>query len=209
MIECFCVPTANGQKATIFLEELELDYEITQVDLRKGEHLSPEFLAMNPVGRAPTIVDRAGPDGEPLTVYGTLAIGLYLCEKAGRLLPPQGALRAHVFQWMSFIASDLSPAFTGQFIHGVMAKEKHEDVITHYVMLAHRMLKVMDQQLADNQFLAGDQYTAADILAYPAAVSSAARLEGGLEPYRAIAAWAARIGERPAVQRGMEAAGSM
>ena len=81
MIECFCVPTANGQKATILLEELELDYEITRVDLRKGEHLSPEYLAMNPVGRAPTIIDRAGPKGEPLTVYGTLAIAVYLCEK--------------------------------------------------------------------------------------------------------------------------------
>ena len=66
MIECFCVPTANGQKATILLEELELEYEITRVDLRKGEHLSPEYLAMNPVGRAPTIIDRAGPRGEPL-----------------------------------------------------------------------------------------------------------------------------------------------
>jgi GST-like protein len=209
MIECFCVPTANGQKATILLEELGLDYEITQVDLRKGEHLTPEYLAMNPVGRAPTIVDRGGPGGEPLTVYGTLAIAVYLCEKVGELLPASGALRAHTFQWMSFIASDLSPAFTGQFIHGVMAKTKHEDVITHYVMLAHRMLKVMDQQLAQNQFLAGDEYTAADILAYPAAVSSAARLEGGLERYASITAWSERVGERPAVQRGMDAAGSM
>jgi GST-like protein len=209
MIECFCVPSANGQKATILLEELNLDYELIQVDLRKGEHLTPEFLAMNPVGRAPTIVDRGGPDGEPLTVYGTLAIAVYLAEKAGRLLPPSGALRAHVFQWMSFIASDLSPAFSGQFVHGVMAKTKHEDVITHYVMLAHRMLKVMDQQLADNEFLAGNEYTVADILAYPAAVTSAARLEGGLAQYVSISAWAHRLGERPGVQRGMAAAGSM
>ncbi len=209
MIECFCVPTANGQKATILLEELALDYEITQIDLRKGEHLTPEYLAMNPVGRAPTIIDRAGPGGEPLTVYGTLAIAVYLCEKAGRLVPAGGALRAHVFQWMSFIASDLSPAFTGQFMHGVLAKIKHEDVITHYVMLAHRMLKVMDQQLSNNTFLAGDEYTAADILAYPAAVTSAARLEGGLDAYASISAWAERIGQRPGVQRGMAAAGSM
>jgi GST-like protein len=209
MIECFCVPTANGQKATILLEELELDYEITPVDLRKGEHLTPEYLAMNPVGRAPTIIDRAGPGGEPLTVYGTLAIAVYLCEKAGRLLPSEGALRAHTFQWMSFIASDLSPAFTGQFVHGVLAETKHEDVISHYVLLAHRMLKVMEQQLSDHPFLAGEEYTAADILAYPAAVTSAARLQGGLDGYTSITAWADRIGQRPAVQRGMDAAGTM
>lgn len=209
MIECFCVPTANGQKATILLEELALDYELTQLDLRKGEHLAPEYLAINPVGRAPMIIDRDGPDGEPLTVYGTLAIAVYLCEKAGKLLPTAGAQRAQVFQWMAFIASDLSPAFTGQFVHGVMAKEKHEDVIAHYVALAHRMLKVLEQQLAANAFVAGAEYTAADILAYPAAVTSAARLQGGLEDYPAIRAWAERIGQRPAVQRGMAAAGSM
>lgn len=201
MITFYSVNTANGQKAAIALEEADLRYEMRPIDLKKGEHLSAEFLAINPVGRAPAIAD----DSEDLILYGTLPIAIYAAERSGTMLPAAGNARARAFERAAFVASDVGPAFTGQFVFGTIFKEKLPSVIEHYEQLVHRMVGVMDQYLGESEFLAGDEYTIADVLGYPVAATSLARLPGALDRYANIRRWCDTIGARPAVARGMAA----
>ena len=200
MIDFFWVPTANGQRAAIMLEETGETYKLRPVDMMKGEHLSPEYLAVNPVGKVPAIVDH----DTGLSVYGTLAIGLYLADKHDVLLGDSLAERAAVYHWAALIASDLGPAFTGQFIFNVMAPEKLAFPIRYFDEQIARLLKVLDGQLAQHPFLAGARYTLADALGYPAAANSAARLPNGLQGYDHLKRWAHEVGQRPAVRRAME-----
>lgn len=207
MLTLYSVGTANGQKATIMLEETELEYVVKNVNLMKGEHLAPEYLKINPVGKVPTLVD---PDlGETNSVYGTLAIALYLAEKTGRLMPTDAAKRAAVYEQCAFVGSDLGPAFTGQFIFGNLWEKKYGDVIDYYEEQVHRFLKVMDDTLAQSDYLAGADYSIADVLAYPVFATSMARLPEGGPNYGNIGRWGKTVGSRPAVQRGMVAAGSL
>ena len=203
MIELHTVPTGNGFKASIALEELGLPYRVRRYDLQKGEHLTADYLALNPVGRLPTIVDEDGPGGERVVVYGTAAILLYLAEKTGRLLPVPLAARARVYQWLGIVSSDLGPAYTGHFVFSLLAPEKLPWAIEFYEQLCLRLLRPMDLQLARTPFLAGEEYTIADVIAYPVAAVSALRFPGHLNDFPAIARWAAVVGARPAVQRGM------
>lgn len=207
MIKLYSVGTANGQKATIMLEETELDYTVETIDLTKGEHLTPQYLRINPVGKVPTLID---PDlDEGTSIYGTLAIALYLAEKTGRLMPSDPTRRAKVFEQCAFVGSDLGPAFTGQFIFGSLWETKHKDVIGYYEEQVHRFLKVMDDTLSQNTYLAGAEYTIADVLAYPVFATSMARLPADGPKYAHISRWGALVGDRPAVQRGMKAAGTL
>lgn len=203
MIELHTVPTANGFKASIALEELGLAYRVHRYDLAKGEHLGADYLALSPVGRLPTIVDEDGPDGERVVVYGTAAILLYLAEKTGRLLPERLAARARVYQWLGIVASDIGPAYAGHFVFSVLAPEKLPWAVGFYEQLCLRLLGPMEQQLARTPFLAGDEYTIADVIAYPVAAVSVKRFPGSLDGFPAIARWADVVGARPAVQRGM------
>lgn len=201
LITFYTVTTANGQKAAISLEEAELGYEKKFINLQKGEHLGEDYLRITPVGRAPAIVNEA----EGLTLYGTLPIAIYAAEHSGRLLPTSGNARALTFERAAFIASDLAPAFTGQFVFGHIFKEKLPSVIEYYDGAVHRMVSVMNQYLGETEFLAGDEFTIADILGYPVAATSLARLPGALERYENIQRWANTVGQRPAVVRGMAA----
>ncbi|NBX58024.1 MAG: glutathione S-transferase [Gammaproteobacteria bacterium] len=202
MIDLHTVPTANGYKASIMLEELGLPYRVTAYDLLKGENLKPELLALSRVGRLPLIVDH-DVEGEPLPVYGSAAILQYLAEKTGRFLPATGRERAKVIEWMGIVSSDISPAYSGQFVFNVVAQEKQPWAISFYDRLCSRMIKVMDDQLATTRFLAGSEYSIADILAYPVAAISMKRFPGNLDGHPHIARWATEIGLRPAVQRGL------
>jgi GSH-dependent disulfide-bond oxidoreductase len=202
MIDLHTTPTANGYKASIMLEETGLPYRVHDYDLTKGEHLAPAYLAINPVGRMPTIVDNEGA-GAPVTVYGTAAILLYLAEKSGRFLSRELASRARVYQWVGIVASDIGPAFTGQFVFNVLAPHKDAWAIEHYNKLCARLLAPMEAQLARTPYLAGDEYSIADIIAYPVAANSMKRFPGSLDGHPNIARWAAQVGARPAVQRGM------
>jgi GST-like protein len=202
MIQLHTVPTANGFKASIMLEEVGLPYDVRTYNLVKGEHFSPDYLALNPVARLPTIVDdSSGPT--PVIVYGTAAILLYLAEKTGMLMPEDLAGRARVYQWLGIISSDVSPAYSGQFVFGTLAPEKLPWAIDYYDKLCLRMLKPMDQQLGLTRYLAGSDYTIADVIAYPVAAVSARRFPGNLDGFPNIARWAAEVAARPAVQRGM------
>lgn len=202
MIDLHTVPTANGYKASIMLEEVGLPYRVASYDLLKGENLKPELLALSRVGRLPIIVDH-DVDGEPLPVYGSAAILQYLAEKTGQLMPTGGRERAKVIEWIGIISSDISPAYSGQFVFNIVAKEKLPWAIAFYDRLCQRLIQVMDDQLADTEFLAGAEYSIADILAYPVAAISMKRYPGNLDGYPHIARWASTLRARPAVQRGM------
>jgi GSH-dependent disulfide-bond oxidoreductase len=203
MIELHTTATANGYKASIMLEECGLPYCIHEYDLVKGEHRSAGYLALNPVGRLPSIVDPDAGAGAPVVVYGTQAILLYLAEKTGLYLPASPAARAAVYTWLGFVSSDLAPAYSGQFVFGVLMQEKSPSVIEYYERLVDRMLTALEAQLARTTWLAGDSYTIADIIAYPVAATSARRYPGNLAGYPQLTRWAAMVAARPAVQRGM------
>lgn len=202
MIDLHTVPTANGYKASIMLEEVSLPYRVTAYDLLKGENLKPELLALSRVGRLPLIVDH-DVEGGSLTVYGSAAILQYLAEKTGRFLPKERRERAKVIEWMGIISSDISPAYSGQFVFNVVAQDKQPWAISFYDRLCRRMIKIMDDQLATTPFLTGAEYTIADVLAYPVAAVSMKRFPGNLDEHPHTARWAAEISARPAVQRGM------
>jgi len=203
MIDLHTTATANGYKASIMLEEVGLPYRVIDYDLVKGEHMKPEYLALNPVGRVPTVVDREV-SGEPVSVYGTPAILLYLAEKTGKLLPTAAADRAKVYEWLGIVASDLAPAYSGQFVFNVIAPQKDPWAIEFYDKLCLRLLAPLDARLAASRYLAGATYSIADVIAYPVAAVSMKRFPGDLGAHPNIARWAAEVGVRPAVQRGMK-----
>jgi GSH-dependent disulfide-bond oxidoreductase len=203
MIELHTTPTANGYRASIMLEECGLEYRVRAYDLTKGDHLSAEHLALNPVGRVPTIVDHGAPGGRPAIVYGSQAIVQYLAEKTGRFLPDDPVARAAAYTWAGVATSDLGPAYSGQFVFGTLMQDKVPAAIQHFERLCLRILGALDVRLRDHHWLAGEQYTIADMLAYPAAAVSAQRFPGNLDAFANLARWAAEVGARPAVQRGM------
>lgn len=203
MIDLHTVATANGYKASIMLEEVGLPYQVREYDLVKGENFTPEFLSLNPVGRLPAIVDHDVAGG-PLSVYGTAAILIYLAEKTGQLLPTSARDRAKTFEWIGIVSGDVGPAYSGQFVFNVVAQEKIPYAIELYNRLCLRMVQTLEQQLARTTFLTGDDYTIADIIAYPVATVSMKRFPGNLDAHPNLARWATKIGARPAVQRGMK-----
>ena len=203
MIDLHTTATANGYKASIMLEEVGLPYRVIDYDLGKGEHMKPGYLALNPVGRVPAIVDHDVPDA-PLSVYGTSAILLYLAEKTGRLLPSSAAGRARTYEWLGIVSGDIGPAYSGQFVFNVIAPEKDAWAIDFYDRLCLRLLAPMESRLGASRFLVGDMYSIADVIAYPVAAVSMKRFPGGLDGHPHIARWAAEVGARPAVQRGMK-----
>ena len=202
MIDLHTVPTANGYKASIMLEEVGLAYRVTSYNLMQGENFKPEFLAMNPVGRLPVIVDHDA--AAPITVYGSMAILLYLAEKTGRYLPTAAAERARVIEWLGIISSDIGPAYSGQFAFNVIAPEKIPFAIEFYNKLCLRMVQTMEQQLSRSEYLCGENYTIADMAGYPVASMSMQRFPGNFNDHPHIARWAATVAARPAVQRGVK-----
>lgn len=200
MLTLYTAPTANGQRAAIALEEAGIDYEVRKVDLIAGEHLSEEMLALNPAGRIPFLHDARASN----TVYGSLAIGHFAAQQAPTLLPAD-ALMPEVHQWLGIIMTDLVPAFAGQFYLGTLAPEPDEWAVDWYANMVRRFMQVIDDHLADRSYFVGDDFSLVDALTYPTAATSAARLDGGLGNWPNLERWVARVGERPAVDRGMNA----
>jgi GST-like protein len=192
----YTVPTANGQRASIALEECAIAYESRTVDLLAGEHRSEEMLGLNPFGRMPLLQKD---DGE--LVYGSMAIAMHAANESGRLLPSD-ADRDAFYHWIGVIMTDLVPAFAWQFYMNVLAPEKFDWGLSFNGDVIRRFLTAIDDHLANGDHFLPGGYSMVDVLFYPAAMS-AARMEGGLDPYRRIARWAAAVGERDAVRRGM------
>jgi GST-like protein len=200
MLTLYTAPTANGQRAAIVLEEAEIDYKVRKLDLVAGEHLSVEMLELNPAGRIPFLHDAS----QSNTVYGSLAIGHFAAQQ-GQFLLPAAALMPQLHQWIGIIMTDLVPAFAGQFYLGTLAPEPDQWAVDWYSNMVRRFMQVIDEQLADNDYFVGDAFSLVDALMYPTAATSAARLDGGLGNWSNLERWVARVGKRPAVDRGMNA----
>jgi len=205
MIDLYTHATPNGHKVSILLEELGLAYRVHLVDLVRNEQMSPQFLAINPNNKIPAIVDPEGPGGRPLTVWESGANLIYLAEKTGSaLLPSSGAARYATLQWLMFQMAGVGPMF-GQAGHFVLyAKEPVPYAIERYTGEAKRLLGVMDRALAAGGYLAGPDYSIADIATYPW-TQSAARIPtiGDLAAWPHVMRWRATLAARPAVQRGL------
>ncbi len=204
MIDLYTSTTPNGRKVTIMLEEIGLPYELHHLDLRKGDQHDPKFLAINPNGRIPAIVDRDAPGG-PVTVFESGAILIYLADQSGKLLAPSGKERYEAIEWVMFQMSAVGPMF-GQFFHFArVAPEKIPYAVERYTKEALRILGVLDGRLAGREYLAGD-YSIADVCTYPwiAGALDGIVAEAGGASLPNVAAWRARVGARPAVERGMK-----
>ena len=208
-LQYYGLPTPNGVKVSIFLEETGLPYEPHLVDFGKDDQHSPEFLSLNPNGKIPAIIDPDGPGGTPLALFESGAILIYLAEKTGQLLPADPAARYETIQWVMFQIGGVGPMF-GQigFFHKFAGKDfEDKRPRDRYVGEARRLLAVLEGRLAERQWLMDDDYTIADVAIFPwvrnlVGFYGAGELVG-IDAYpnvtRALAAFVAR----PAVQAGL------
>jgi GST-like protein len=206
MITVYTWTTPNGRKVPIMLEELGWPYEVNTVNLGQGEQHAPGFLRISPNGKIPAIVDD-GAEGGPLTIFESGAILTYLAEKSGRFLAPSGPARFKALEWLHWQIGSLGPMMGQLGYFAVRAKEKTPPAIERFTEEGARLLGVMETQLAQHRYLAGEEYTIADIAAYPWTMAAASLLKDVLaeawEDKEAVRRWLAEVGERPAVQRGM------
>ncbi|MGE5651900.1 glutathione S-transferase N-terminal domain-containing protein [Noviherbaspirillum sp. UKPF54] len=168
-LQLYSLPTPNGVKVSIMLEETGLPYEAHLVNFGTNDQLSPEFLSLNPNNKIPAILDPDGPNGKPLALFESGAILLYLADKTGRFIPADAAGRYETIQWLMFQMGGIGPMF-GQlgFFHKFAGKD-YEDKRPRdrYVAESQRLLRVLDQRLEKRQWLMGDTYTIADIATFP------------------------------------------
>ncbi|MCY4394990.1 MAG: glutathione S-transferase N-terminal domain-containing protein [Rhodospirillaceae bacterium] len=202
MIDLYTWSTSNGRKASIMLEELGADYTLHPIHIGKGDQFTPEFLAINPNGKIPAIIDSDGPGGAPITVFESGAILIYLAEKYGRFLPTDPAARMEVIQWLMFQMGGIGPIF-GQVHHFLRAaKEQVPYGIERYGTEARRLYGVLDRRLDGRDHLAGDGYSIADIATWPWVLRHEWQ-QVDLAEYPNVKRWFDAIGSRPAVQRGI------
>jgi GST-like protein len=186
----------------IALEELGLPYTVMAVDIGAGEQFKPEFLAITPNHRIPAIVDPDGPDGKKLSLFESGAILIYLAEKSGRLLPAAPAARYASLQWLMFQMGGVGPMF-GQYNHFVAyAPEKLPYAVERYANEVARLHRVLETRLQQAPYLAGEEYSIADIATFPW-VRNPERRGIDLSAYPAVRRWHDAIAARPAVQRGV------
>jgi glutathione S-transferase len=197
MIELYTSPTPNGYKVSIMLEEIGMAYTVHEIRLGRGEQKSPEFLAMNPNGRIPVIVDG---DNDDFVVFESGAILLYLAEKSGKLIPNDDKGRSRVMQWLMFQMGGVGPMMGQANVFYRYFPEKVPAAIQRYQHEGLRLLTVLDHQLEGREYICGD-YSIADIATWPWAVTH--EWSGidiaGLDN---LQAWLDRVGARPAVRRG-------
>src|SRR3954464_4195383 len=169
LLQLYSLPTPNGVKVSIMLEEIGLPYEVHLVDFNKGEQRTPEFLSLNPNGKIPAILDPNGPDGEPLPLFESGAILQYLAERTGKLLPAAPARRYKTIQWLHFQMGGLGPMFGQVGFFYKFAGRDYEDKrpLQRYVAESRRLLAVLDKHLAGRSWIVGDEYTIADIATFP------------------------------------------
>ncbi|HEY0651436.1 glutathione S-transferase family protein [Phenylobacterium sp.] len=204
MIDVHFVPTPNGHKVTIMLEELGLPYRLIPYDMLKGDHLAPDYRRVNPNGRLPAIVDDEPiGGGPPFAVMESGAILLYLSEKAGgAFMPADPRRRSLAHQWLMWQMAGLGPMH-GQAHHFIRYAPEGQDYgVARYTNEARRLLAVLERRLGQAEHLA-EEYSVADMAAWPW-VRATRAIALSLEPYANISRWFAAVGDRPAVQRGTE-----
>jgi GSH-dependent disulfide-bond oxidoreductase len=201
MLELLFYPSPNGLKATIMLEECGLPYELRFVNILRGEQFTPEFLAVSPNNKVPALIDRGAPGGE-LRLFESGAILMYLAEKTGRFLPTQLHARYEALKWLFWQVGGLGP-MAGQAHHfRAFAKERVPYGIQRYTDEVNRLYGVLERQLTDRDFIAGD-YSIADMAAWPWIVPHQ-RQGQDLAQFPAVARWFAAVRDRPAVRRAFE-----
>jgi GST-like protein len=209
-IQLYSLPTPNGVKASIMLEETGLASEVHLVNFQSKDQMSPEFMSLNPNNKIPAILDPKGPEGKPLTLFESGAILVYLAEKSGKFMPRDAAGRYEALQWLMFQMGGIGPMF-GQlgFFHKFAGKD-YEDKRPRdrYVAESRRLLSVLDQRLEGRDWILGDAYSIADIATFPW-VRNLAGFYGagdlvGFSDFRNIARVLDAFVARPAVARGLE-----
>ena len=203
MIEVYSWATPNGHKVHIMLEECGLPYRAIPVNIGTGDQFAPDFLAISPNNKIPAIVDPDGPEGAPISLFESGAILLYLASKTGRFLPASTTARYEMLQWLMFQMGGVGPML-GQAHHFRMyAPEKLPYAIDRYTNEAKRLYGVMDRRLAKSKYIAGAEYTIADIAVFPWLRSW--KNQGiDWDDYPHLKGWFDEIGARPAVKRGVE-----
>jgi len=201
MIELYYWPTPNGHKITMFLEEAGLDYTIHPIDISAGDQFKPEFLAFSPNNRMPAMIDTTPADGgEAISIFESGAILLYLAEMTGRFLPRDIRGRKTVTEWLFWQVGGLGP-MAGQNHHFLQyAPEKIPYAMERYVKETNRLYGVLDRRLAERSFLAGEDYTIADIASYPWVVPWK-RQQQNLNEFRNLQRWFEAVRARPATVR--------
>lgn len=202
MITLYTWSTPNGRKVSIALEELALPYEVRAVDITSGEQHQPDFLKLNPNNKIPVIVDPDGPDGKPITVIESGAILIYLAGKTGKLLPTDLRTRLEAIQWLMFQMGSVGPML-GQAHHFLrFAPEVIPYALERYSKEALRIYGVLNTRLENREWLAGGEYSIADIATFPWIARH--DWQGiDLKRFPEVKRWFEAIGARPAVQRGM------
>ncbi len=203
MIEVYSWATPNGHKVHIMLEECALPYRVHPIDIGAGAQFDPSFLGISPNNKIPAIVDGDGPDGQPISIFESGAILLYLAGKTGRLMPESVRGRYEVLQWLMFQMAGVGPML-GQAHHfRIYAPEKISYAIDRYTNEAKRLYGVMDRQLAKHKYIAGGEYSIADIAVFPWLRSWKNQ---GIDwnDFPHLKGWFDEISARPAVRRGVE-----
>jgi len=209
-LQLYSLPTPNGVKVSVMLEEIGLPYEPHAIDIGKNESWTPEFLSLNPNGKIPAIIDPDGPEGVPFGLFESGAILLYLGEKTGKLLPTGAAARWETIQWVFFQMANVGPMF-GQvgYFHKFAGREiADKRPLERYVAESKRLLGVLETRLEGRSWIMGDEYTVADV-AHLGWVRNLVGFYGARElvafdALRRVPDWLERGLARPAVQRGLQ-----
>ena len=209
VLQLYSLPTPNGVKVSIALEEIGLPYEVHTVSFASNDQMSPEFLSLNPNNKIPAIIDPHGPGDKPLALFESGAILIYLAEKTGRLMSADAATRYETIQWVMFQMGGIGPMFGQLGFFNKFAGKDYEDKRPRdrYVAESRRLLAVLDKHLADRTWIMGDDYSIADIATFPWINNLVGFYEAGdlvgfadfAHVKRALAAFLAR----PAVARGL------
>jgi GSH-dependent disulfide-bond oxidoreductase len=203
MIEVYSWATPNGHKVHVMLEECALAYKAIPVDIGQGDQFRSDFLAISPNNKIPAIVDPDGPDGQPISLFESGAILLYLAAKTGRFLPESTRAKYEVLQWLMFQMGGVGPML-GQAHHfRIYAPEKIPYAIDRYTNEAKRLYGVMNKRLAKSKYLGGPEYSIADIAVFPWLRSW--KNQGiAWDDHPHLKGWFDEIAARPAVMRGVE-----
>ncbi|RTR39128.1 glutathione S-transferase [Shewanella canadensis] len=199
MIDLYTAATPNGHKISIALEEMGLEYRVNHIDLMAAEQKKPEFLAINPNGRIPAIIDR---DNDDFAVFESGAILLYLAEKTGKFLPANPKKRSQAIQWLMFQMGGVGPMMGQANVFYRYFPEKIPAAIDRYQHESRRLFEVMNNQLADNRYLAGEEYTIADMATWPWVRTfewSGVDITGLIHLQR----WIEELAQRPASLKGI------
>jgi GST-like protein len=203
-LQLYSLPTPNGVKVSIALEEMAVPYEAHRIDIGRNESWTPEFLSLNPNGKIPAIIDTEGPEGKPLAIFESAAILVHLAQKSGKFLPADPLARYATLEWLMFQIANIGPMYGQAFHFRSVAPERVPYAIDRYTNEVGRLLGVMDKRLSEHPYLAGAEYTIADIAAWPWARNSHS-FGFNMENYPNVQRWVGAIAERPGVRRGLKA----